>query len=68
MTSQRETDLRKGLVRELCTQLNRVFRLELCVTRHLMQKGISKEEIRAALNETRLGNLDPLTALLEPQP
>lgn len=58
----------KELVRQLCTQSNRVFRLELCVMRHLMRKDISKAEIRAALNETRLGNLEPLTALLEPQP
>lgn len=64
MTSQREIDMRKDLVRQLCTQSNRVFRLELCVTRYLIGKGLSEEEIRAALNETRLGNLEQLADML----
>lgn len=55
----------KEIVRSLCKQSNRVFRLELCVMRHLLSRGISKEQIRDALNETRLGNLEPLTALLD---
>lgn len=65
MTSQRETDLRKDLVRQLCAQSNRVFRLELCVKLYLEQKGLNKDEIRNALNETRLGNLGTLAALLQ---
>ena len=63
MTNQRETDMRKELVRQLCTQSNRVFRLELCVARYLEQKGHSKEIVKAALAETRLGNLDQLTEI-----
>lgn len=64
MTSQRETDLRKEYVRQLCTQSNRVFRLELCVKQQLEQKGLGKEEIRAALDATRLGDLEPLSTML----
>lgn len=64
MTSQRETDLRKELVKQLCIQSNRVFRLELCVSRYLEQKGYRKEDVKEALAETRLGNLDALTRLL----
>lgn len=54
----------KELVRQLCTQSNRVFRLELCVARHLEGKGRSKEAVKSALSETRLGNLEPLAQLL----
>ena len=63
-----EAKHQKELVRQLCTQSNRVFRLELCVKRYLEQRGLRKEEIRAALDATRLGDLEPLTAMLEGAP
>lgn len=54
----------KELVRQLCTKSNWVFRLELCVARHLEGNGHSKEIVKSALSETRLGNLEPLAQLL----
>lgn len=65
MTSQRDIDYRKDAVRKLCDLSNRVFRIELCVRRHLLHTGVLEGEINIAMEETRKGNLEPLTKLLE---
>lgn len=64
MTSQRETDMRKDLVSQLCTQSNRVFRIELCIRLYLEKKGFGSTEVRQALDQARLGSLEKLSMLL----
>lgn len=64
MTSQRVLDKQKRDLEKLIELSNSLFRLELCLSRHLEACGVPLGEVSSALYACRRGELEKLSGLL----